>query len=54
MEVEQASSTAVVFTNTGGMGEKRKRSHSRLAERIANKKGEDYGTTTWWISPPVP
>ena len=49
LEVEQASFTPLVFTTTGGMAEECKRFHSRLAELIAIKKGEQYSTTLSWI-----
>ena len=39
----------IIITSTGGMGEECKRYHSRLAELIAAKKGEDYATTVSWI-----
>ena len=37
------------FTTTGGMGEECMRYHNRLAELVAEKKGEDYATTVSWI-----
>ena len=49
LEVEQASSTSLVFTTTGGMGRECLRCHSRLAELISIKKGEDYAKTLTWI-----
>ncbi|KAL9957248.1 hypothetical protein ACROYT_G038862 [Oculina patagonica] len=49
LQVEQGTFTPLVFTSTGGMGEECKRYHSRLAELIAAKKGEDYATTVSWI-----
>ena len=49
MEVEQATFTPLVFTTTGGMAEECRRYHSRLAELLAIKKGEDYATTISWI-----
>ena len=45
LEVEQASFTPLVFTTTGGMGSECLRYHSRLAELISIKKGEDYAKT---------
>lgn len=49
MEVEQATFTLLVFTSTGGMADECKRFHSRLAELLALKKGDDYATTISWI-----
>jgi len=49
LEIEQATFTPLVFTTTGGMADECRRYHSRLAELIANKKGEDYATTISWI-----
>ena len=43
--VQQASFTPLVFTTTGGMGRECLRYHSRLAELISIKKGEDYAKT---------
>ena len=40
MEIEQVTFTPLVFTTTGGMADECVRYHSRLAELIANKKGE--------------
>ena len=46
LEVEQGSFTPLpVFTTTGGMADECKRYHSRLAELLSTKKGEDYSTT---------
>ena len=49
-EVEQGTFTPLVFTRTGGMADECKRFHSRLAELLALKKGDDYATTISWIS----
>lgn len=49
MDIEHGTFTPLVFTTTGGMGEECKRFHSRLAELIAAKKGENYATTMSWI-----
>ena len=38
-----------MFTSTGGMGPECLRFHSRLAELIADKKGEHYSRTISWI-----
>ena len=42
MEIEQGTFTPLVFTTTGGMPDECVKYHSRLAELIANKKGESY------------
>ncbi|CAH3171415.1 unnamed protein product, partial [Porites lobata] len=49
LEVEQGTFTPFVFTSTGGMADECKRFHSRLAELLALKKGDDYATTISWI-----
>ena len=49
MDVEQGTSTPLVSTTTGGMGEECMRYHNRLAELVTAKKGEDYATTVSWI-----
>ena len=49
LEVKEGTFTPLVFTTTGGMTVDYKRFHSRLAELIAIKKGEEYGTTMSWI-----
>ena len=49
LEVEQGSFTPLVFTSRGGMADECKRFHSRLAEQLALKKGDDYATTISWI-----
>jgi len=49
LEVEQESFTSLVFTTTGGMGRDCLRYHSRLAELISIKKGEDHAQTLTWI-----
>ena len=48
-EIEQGTFTPLVFSTTGGMGEECSRFHSRLAELLAEKKGETYSTTISWI-----
>ena len=45
---KRTSFTPLVFTTTG-MGRERLRYHSRLAELISIKKGEDYAKTLTWI-----
>ena len=49
LEVEQGTFTPLVFTSTGGMADECKRFHSRLAELLTLKKGDDYATTISWI-----
>ena len=49
LEVEHGTFTPLVFTTTGGISDEYKRFHSRLAELIALKKGEEYSTTISWI-----
>ena len=44
MEIEQGMFTPLVFTTTGGMADECVMNHSRLAELIANKKGESYSS----------
>ena len=41
--------TPLVFTTTGGMGNECLGYHSRLAELITIKKGEQYAKTMSWI-----
>ena len=49
LEVEQGTFTPLVFTSTGVMADECKRFHSRLAELLALRKGDDYATTISWI-----
>ena len=49
LELDQCSFTPLVFTATVGMAEERRRYHSRLAELLSTKKGEDYSTIMSWI-----
>ena len=49
MEIEQGTFTPLVFTTTGGMADECVKYHSRLAELIANKKGESYSSPNSWI-----
>ena len=48
-EIEHGTFTPLVFTTTGGMSKECKTFHSRLAQLISTKKGEDYNTTISWI-----
>ena len=41
--------TPLVFTTTGGMADECVKSHNRIAELIANKKGESYSSAISWI-----
>ena len=49
MEIEQGTFTPLVFTTTEGMADECVKYHSRLAELIANKKGESYSSAISWI-----
>ena len=49
MEIEQGTFTPLVFITTGGTADERVKYHSRLAELIANKKGESYSSAISWI-----
>ena len=50
MEIEQGTFTPLVFATTGGMADECVKYHSRLAEVIADKKGESYSSAISWIS----
>ena len=49
LDIEHGTFTPLIFTTTGGMGNECLNYHSRLAELIAIKKGEDYAKTISWI-----
>ena len=49
LDVERGTFTPLVFTTTRGMADECKRFHSRLAELMSIKKGEEYSTTISWI-----
>ena len=49
LDIEHGTFTPLVFTTTDGMGKECLRYHSRLAELIAIKKGEQYAKTMSWI-----
>ena len=53
MEIERGTVTLLVFTTTGGMADECVMYHSRLAELIANKKGESYSGAVSGISAKV-
>ena len=45
LEVERATFMLLIFSKMGVMAVECKRYHSSLAELVATKKGENYGTT---------
>ena len=47
-EILHGTFNPLVFTSTGGMSKECKIYHNRLAELIADKKGEQYHTTIAW------
>ena len=49
LDIEHGTFTPLSFTTTGGMGKECLRYHSRLAELIAIKKGEQYAKTMSWM-----
>ena len=49
LDIEHGTFTPLVFITTGGIGKECLRYHSRLAELIAIKKGEQYAKTMSWI-----
>ena len=49
LDIEHGTFTPLIFTTTGGMGKECLNYHSRLAELIAIKKGQDYAKTISWI-----
>ena len=49
MAIEQGTFTPLVFPTTGGMTDECVKYHSRLAELVANKKGESYTSAISWI-----
>ena len=49
LHIEHGTFTFLVFTTTGGMGKECLMYHSRLAQLIAIKKGEQYAKTISWI-----
>ena len=49
LDIEHGTFTRLVFTTTGGMGKECLRYHSRLAELIAIKKGEQHAKPMSWI-----
>ena len=53
LEVEQTTFIPLVFSTTGGMAVECKQYHSRFAELVATKKGENYATTMSWIQAKV-
>ena len=49
LDIEHGTFTPLVFTTTGGMGKECLMYHSRLAQLIAIKKGEQYAKTISWV-----
>ena len=49
LDIEHGTFTPLIFTTTGGMGNECLSYHSRLAELISIKKGEEYAKTISWI-----
>ena len=49
LDIEHGTFTPLAFTTTGGMGKECLMYHSRLAQLIAIKKGEQYAKTILWI-----
>ena len=49
LDIEHGTFTPLVFTTTGGMGKECLKYHSRLAQLIAIKKGEQYAKTISWV-----
>ena len=49
LDIEHGTFAPLIFTTTGGMGKECLNYHSRLAELIAIKKGEEYAKTISWI-----
>ena len=49
LDIEHGTFTPLVFTTTGGMGKECLKYHSRLAQLIAIKKGEQDAKTIAWI-----
>ena len=50
MDIKQGTFTPLVFTTTGGMEDECVKYHSRLAELVANNKGQSYSGAISWIS----
>ena len=49
LEVDKGSFTLLVFTTIRGKADECKRYHSRLAEVLSIKRGENHSTTVSWI-----
>ena len=49
LDIEHGTFTPLVFTTTDGVGKEYLMYHSRLAELISIKKGEQYAKTISWI-----
>ena len=49
LDIEHGTFIPLIFATTGAMGKECLNYHSRQAELIAIKKGEDYAKTIFWI-----
>ena len=49
LDIKQGTFTSLIFMSMGGMGKECLQYHSRLAQLISIKKGEDYAKTISWI-----
>ena len=49
MDIKQGTFTPLVFTTTGGMEDECVKYNNRLAELVANKKGQSYSGAISWI-----
>ena len=49
IQVEKGSFTPIVFSTFGGMGKETERYHRRLAQLVANKRGETYSSVMNFI-----
>ena len=49
LDIEHGTFTPHIFTSTGGMGKECLQYHSRLAQLISIRKGENYAKTISWI-----
>ena len=49
LDIEHGTFTPLIFTSMGAMGKECLQYHSRLAQLISIKKGENYAKTISWI-----
>lgn len=49
MQIEHGTFTPLIFSITGGTGPECDRFHKQLAQKIAEKNGEQYGHVITWI-----